>query len=64
MVQRVTNNDFSIGGIRIFTIVTGSMEPKYKIGDVLIAKETEPSKIKIGDAISYLAKKSQLKIFW
>ena len=37
------------------------MEPKYKIGDILIAKETEPSKIKIGDAISYIAKRDEIK---
>ena len=35
----------------MFTVVSGSMEPKYKIGDVLIAKEKDPSKIKVGDAI-------------
>ena len=37
------------------------MEPKYKIGDILIAKETEPSKIKVGDAISYLASRDEIK---
>jgi len=60
-LQRFSNNKISFLDYRIFTVVTGSMEPKYKIGDVLIAKEKEPSKIKIGDAISYLASKGEAK---
>ena len=60
-LQRFSDNKISFLNYRMFTVVTGSMEPKYKIGDVLIAKETEPSKIKIGDAISYLATKGEIK---
>ena len=60
-LQRFTNNKISFFDYRIFTVVTGSMEPKYKIGDILIAKETKPSKIKVGDAISYLASRDEIK---
>lgn len=45
----------------MFTVVTGSMEPKYNIGDVLFAKEVEPEDIKIGDTISYLGAVGQFK---
>ena len=45
----------------MFTVITGSMEPKYMIGDILIAKEIEPSKIKVGDAISYVASGNEIK---
>lgn len=54
ILQRVSNNTLSLGGFRIFNIVTGSMAPKYQVGDVLIAKEVEFSKIQIGDDIVYL----------
>ena len=60
-LQRFSGNKISFLDYRIFTVVTGSMEPKYKIGDVLIAKEKDPSEIKIGDAISYLAEKGEIK---
>lgn len=60
-LQRFSNNRISFFNYRIFTVVTGSMEPKYKIGDILIAKETKPSKIKIGDSISYLAQKGEIR---
>ena len=53
-LQRFSNNRISFFKYRMFTVISGSMEPKYKVGDVLIAKEVEPSKIKVGDTISYL----------
>lgn len=60
-LQRFSDNKISFLNYRMFTVVTGSMEPKYKIGDVLIAKEKDPSEIKIGDTISYLATKGEVK---
>ena len=53
-LQRFSNNRLSIFNYRMFTVISGSMEPKYKIGDVLIAKEVKPESIKVGDTISYL----------
>lgn len=52
-LQRFSNNRIAFFDYRMFTVVSGSMEPKYKINDVLIAKKVEPSTIKIGDTISY-----------
>lgn len=56
IIQRVSNNMLSLGGYRIFNIVTGSMMPDYEIGDILISKEIEPSNIEIGDDVVYLGK--------
>ena len=53
-LQRFSNNEISLFSYRLFTVVSGSMEPEYDIGDVLVAKETLPSKIKVGDDVSYL----------
>ena len=55
-LQRFSNNKLSILNYRMFTVISGSMEPLYKIGDVLIAKEVKPEDIKVGDKISYLGK--------
>lgn len=57
ITQRITNNDITIGGIRIFSVATGSMVPVYNVGDVLVAKEIEPDKIKVGDDIVYQGEK-------
>lgn len=60
-LQRFSNNKLSIFNYRMFTVISGSMEPKYKIGDVLLAKEVEPEKIKVGDTISYLGNVNSFK---
>lgn len=60
LLQRVSNNKLSFLSFRMFTVVSGSMDPKYKIGDVLIAKEIKPEKIKIGDSVSYLGEQGTL----
>jgi len=52
-IQRVTNNNFAIGGVRVFTIITGSMLPDYEVGDMIISIETSPDKIKVGDDVVY-----------
>ncbi|MGE5456020.1 MAG: signal peptidase I [Ignavibacteriales bacterium] len=52
-LQRFSDNKLSFFNYRMFTVISGSMKPKYDIGDVLISKNVEPSKIKVGDVISY-----------
>ena len=37
----------------MFTVATGSMEPKYKVGDILIAKEVSKTELNVGDTITY-----------
>ena len=60
-LQRFTDNNVSIFKHRMFTVVSRSMEPKYTIGDVLFAKETESSKIKVGDDITYKGRLGDLR---
>ena len=45
----------------MFTVVTGSMEPVYKVGDVVISKEVDPSTINEGDDVVYLGEKNDFK---
>lgn len=56
ILQRVSDNSISLGGYRLFTVATGSMEPKYKVGDILISKEINASEIQVGDDIVYRGK--------
>lgn len=57
IVQRVSNNNIAVGGYRIFSVVTQSMEPEYMVGDILVAKEVKPSEVKVGDSLVYLGNK-------
>ena len=56
ILQRVSDNSISLGGYRLFTVATGSMEPKYEVGDILISKEIDQNDIKVGDDIVYRGK--------
>lgn len=53
ILQRVSDNSISLGGYRLFTVATGSMEPKYLVGDILISQEIDPDEIQVGDDIVY-----------
>ena len=61
IVQRLSNNRVSIGGIKLFTVVTGSMVPKYNVGDMLIAKEIAAKDLKVGDDLVYIGKVGDFK---
>ena len=61
IMQRVTNNNITIGGIRMFSVATGSMVPVYEVGDILISKEVDPDKIKVGDDLVYVGKAGSFK---
>ena len=54
VMQKVTDSNKTIFGYRIFRVITGSMEPEYDIGQVVISKEIPPEDIEVGDDIVYL----------
>ena len=60
ITQRITNNS-SILGYRVFTVATGSMNPKYKINDVIIVRDVNPDKLKVGDDIAYKGERGGLE---
>lgn len=56
ILQRITNNS-NIMGYRIFNVASASMDPVYKVGDVILVKEVVPGSLNIGDDITYLGNK-------
>lgn len=51
--------DVSIFGLRHYIVMTGSMEPHYNIGDLVIVKETKKEDIKLNDVITYSVNNTQ-----
>lgn len=43
----------SIGGYKILKVISGSMEPTIQTGSVILIKQTEPDKLKVGDIITF-----------
>ena len=54
LIQRFSNNKFSIGGYRMFSVVSESMAPTYVVGDIILTKKVDSKDIKVGDDVSYL----------
>ena len=54
VIQRVSNNKITLGGYSIFTVVTQSMIPKYQVGDMLLARVSDTSRLKVGDDVVYM----------
>ena len=48
-------NDINILGFRFFMVSTGSMEPEYNIGDLIVIKNTLKENIKVGDVINFVS---------
>lgn len=53
LVQRFSNNKFTLAGYSIYTVVTGSMIPEYNIGDMILAKKVDMREINVGDNVVY-----------
>ncbi len=56
VIQKIFNNNVAFLGYRIFTVATGSMEPEYKVLDMLLVKEVDEKDIKIDDDLVYNGK--------
>lgn len=60
-IQRISNNKLTLGGFGMYTIITESMAPEYKVHDMVISKTIDASKIKEGDDVVYLGTKEDFK---
>ena len=41
-------------GYQVFTVLTGSMEPEYMVGDLLYVKKVDVNTIQVGDDITFI----------
>lgn len=41
-------------GLRVFTVLSGSMEPTYHVGSLIYVKEVDPFTLREGDVITFL----------
>ena len=41
-------------GYRVFNVISGSMEPKYNVGDLIYVKEVDVNSIQVGDDITFI----------
>ena len=60
-LQRFSDNTLSVFNYRLFSVASGSMAPKYVIGDVILCKDVDLTTIKVGDDITYLGTSGTFK---
>ena len=48
-----SDSGISIGGYRVYDILTGSMSPTINIDDLVIVKEVKPEEIEVNDIITF-----------
>jgi signal peptidase len=41
-------------GYQVFTVISGSMEPTYGVGDLIYVKKVDPATIAVGDPITFV----------
>lgn len=41
-------------GLRVFSVLSGSMEPTYHVGSVIYVKEVDPMELKVRDVITFM----------
>ena len=46
--------------IKPYVVTSGSMEPKYKVGSMIYVMRVDPSKIEVGDSITFYMKGSKI----
>ena len=60
VVQKVSNNQVNLGGFGIYTVVTGSMDPEYKVRDLILASKKDANLINVGDDVVYVGKEGSV----
>lgn len=58
--QLVNDGNASIGGYRMFRVVTGSMEPTMSVGTLLVTKTVDISTIDVGDIVCFRSYDEQI----
>ncbi len=43
-----------IAGLQVLTVLSGSMEPTYHTGSLIVVKPTDPKTLQVGDVITFL----------
>ncbi len=52
--QKFTHNKVAVGNLYVFQIVSESMLPEYRIGDIIVVQKTKIDNLKVGDDVTYL----------
>ncbi len=56
VISKISGDVPAFFGYRMYVIVSPSMEPEIKVGDVIISKEYDGGALAVGDVVTYMGK--------
>ena len=56
------SSDKTIFGYRAYEVLSGSMSPAIKVGDLVLVKKTDAGEVKTGDVVTYFADDGQTTV--
>ena len=54
------NKRVNVAGYSIMTVMTGSMEPAYQVGDIIVIKKTNENELQVKDVITFISTDEEL----
>lgn len=60
VVMKFMGGNQTVFGYNIYYVMTGSMEPQYSPGDILLGKQVDADTLQVGDVVTYLGKGGEI----
>ena len=60
VICRISGNIPSVFGYQLYVIVSPSMEPEIKVGDMIISKEYGGQELAVGDVVTYMGREGDM----
>ena len=60
VVMKFMGGNQTVLGYNVYYVMTGSMEPQYSPGDILLGKQVNADTLQVGDVITYLGNSGEI----
>ncbi len=61
VILKFMGGNQAIFGYNIYYVVSGSMQPTYSVGDILLGKTVDADQLKVGDVVTYLGTQGEIE---
>lgn len=55
LMFRMSGSEMKVGGVSMYRLISGSMAPKYKTGDYVLVRDTDPTTLAVGEIIAFVS---------
>jgi len=61
VLMKFMGGNQTLFGYNIYYVMTGSMEPRYSSGDILLGQAVDPDTLQVGDVVTYIGTTGDIK---